>query len=213
MLALRRTPRLTVLAAVVAAGLTLTGCGSLSNPSAAAQVGGETISVSFLQKQLEEILDHSARASDVPGGQVNPSTAELAENQRALLQQLINDSLITETADRLGVTASRADIDKVEDEIRAQQVFIPGDMREEFARWVALRRELNANLLGKTPASQADQAKADQLLGEQMRRTSREVGVTVNPRYGRWDGAQLLPGGQLVEPSETEQPQLPPAGP
>jgi hypothetical protein len=46
-----------------------------------------------------------------------------------------------------------------------------------------------------------------------MRRTSREVGVKVNPRYGTWDGAQLLPGGQLVEPSPAEQPDLPPAGP
>lgn len=213
MLAQRRTPRLAVLAAVVAAGLTLTGCGSLSNPSAAAQVGGETISVSFLQKQLDEILDHTARAGDVPGGQVNPSAAELADNQRALLQQLINNSLIMVTADRLGVRASRADIDKVNDEIREQQVFIPADMREEFARWVALRRELNADLLGKTPASQAEQAKADRLLGRELRRTSREVGVKVNPRYGTWDGAQLLPDGQLVEPTSVQQPQLPPAGP
>jgi SurA N-terminal domain len=212
-LAQRRTPRLVVLAAVVVAGLTLTGCGSLSNPGSAAQVGGETITVSFLQRQLDEILAHTARANQVPGEQVNPTTAELAENQRGLLQQLIYDSLIAETADRLGVRASQADIDKVKDEIRTQKVFIPDDMRDDFARWVALRRELNTSLLGKTPASQADQAKADKLLGEEMRRTSREVGVKVNPRYGTWDGAQLLPGGQLVEPSPAEQPDLPPAGP
>jgi hypothetical protein len=209
----RRTPRLAAVAAVVAAGLTLTGCGSLSNPSAAAQVGDETISVSFLQKQLDEILAQTARANQVPGGQVNPSVAELAENQRGLLQQLIYDSLVTETADRLGVTASQSAVARVTKEIREQQVFIPDDMREDFARWVALRRALNTRLLGKEPASQADQAKADELLGREMRRTSREIGVKVNPRYGTWDGAQLVPGGQLVEPAEAEQPQLPPAAP
>ena len=190
----------------------------MGTAGAAAQVGDETISVSYLQEQLEEILNQAA-----PGGQGQPgagapadlSAAELTENQRGLLQQLIYDAVIVATGDRLGVRASQAAVDKVKGEIKAQQVFIPSDMIDDFARWVALRRELGTRLLGKAPASQQDQAKADELLGQEMTKTSREIGVTVNPRYGTWNGSQLVAGGQLVTPapqsSAPELPQAPPA--
>ena len=111
--------------------------------------------------------------------------------------------------------ASQSDIDKVKAEIRSQRVFIPADMLGEFAHWVALRRKLNADLLGKTPQGQAEQAEADRMLGEEMTKTAKQIGVKVNPRYGRWDGSQLVPGGQLVTPKPATpqqlQPQAPPA--
>ncbi len=200
----------TTLAAGLAAGVGLTGCGSPANPGAAAQVGDDTISVSYLQKQLDEAIEQASSTGQ--GQQPRPGAAELGESQRAVLQQLIYDAVIVATGDRLGVTASQASIDKVKGEMRAQQAMVPSDMVEGFARWVALRRELNARLLGRTPTSQAEQAKADELLGNELAKTAREIGVTVNPRYGRWNGSQLVPDGQLVTPAPTKAaPQLPQA--
>jgi SurA N-terminal domain len=198
-------------ALVATLGLALTGCGAVSNPGAAAQVGDDTISVSFLQEQLDQLLESSrAGQADQPA----PSVPQLAENQRALLQQLIYDDVIVATGERLDVSVSQSDIDRVKAEIRSQRVFIPAGMLEEFAHWVALRRELSAHLLGRAPQGQAEQAEADRLLGDEMTETAKQVGVKVNPRYGRWDGSQLVPGGQLVTPKPASpEPQLPQAPP
>lgn len=210
----QRTRRLAVLAVALLAGPGLSGCTSVAHPGAAAQVGSESISVTYVQKQLQEIVDESSKARQSQTGQSKPSVAELSENQRGLLQQLIFNNIIVATGDRLGVTVSQTTVNKVKGEIKAQQVFIPVDMLDDFARWVALRRELDAQLLGKTPSSQAEQTKADQMLGKELAKTARQVGVTVNPRYGVWNGTQLVPGGELVTPPPAapgSQPQAPPA--
>ena len=216
MVGTQRTRRLAVLAVALLAGGGLSGCTSVAHPGAAAEVGTETISVSYVQKQLQEILDESSKSRQgqtSQASQAKPSVAELAENQRGLLQQLIYNNIIVATGDRLGVTVSQTDVNKVKGEIKAQQVFIPADMLDDFARWVALRRELDTNLLGKTPSSQAQQTKADQMLGKEMAKTARRVGVTVNPRYGVWNGSQLVPGGELVTPAPAAPGGVQPQGP
>ncbi len=192
-----------VAAVALVAGLALSGCGAVSNPGAAAQVGGETISVTYLQKQSHDILAKAGR-SDL-------SDSESTKLQSDLLQQLVDDSLIVPTARRAGVSASQADIDKVKSQIQAQRVVIPPDMLDGFARWVVLRRGLNTKLLGREPSSQQEQAKADQLVGQEMSKTAKQVGVKVNPRYGTWSGGAVKPGGQLVtpEPTATQAPAVP----
>lgn len=189
----RHTRRLAAL--VLVAGLGLTGCGSLSNPGTAAQVGDETISVSFLQEQVEEALQLTGRDPN--------NTADLAEGNYNLLTQMIHDELIVATGERFGVHVTQADIDRVKREIRAQQATaVPKGMVDEYARFLALRRELNVKLLGRQPSSPADQVEADRRLIDELAKTAREVGVKVNPRYGVWEGIQLKPGGgQLVGPA------------
>jgi len=199
--ALRRAH--TTLAALIATAA-LTGCAGLGNPGMAAQVGDETITVSFLQEQVGEALEHDAQSS----GGADRSVSYVSLNQRSLLQQMIHDRLIVLTADRLGVSASEAEVEAVKDEFRQQGQYLPPDMVDEVARFVALRRSLNTRLLGKTPRNQQEQSEADQRLVEEMRTVARDVGVTVNPRYGRWNGIQLVPGGQLVEPISTGDGQL-----
>ncbi|WP_020576124.1 SurA N-terminal domain-containing protein [Actinopolymorpha alba] len=206
----RHTRRLAGVALVAALGLSGCGAAAAAKPGAAAQVGGEAISVSYVQKQLDELLAQA--------GRTNLGQTELADTQRALLQQLIEDSLIVATGERLGVTANQSAVDKVKDEIKAQQVMIPADMLDGFARWVALRRDLATKLLGVAPTTQDEQVKADELIAQELAKTAKAVGVTVNPRYGEWSGAQLRPGGQLVttEPTApaTGLPEAPaPAGP
>lgn len=197
----RHAGRVAVVALV--AGLALSGCGAVSNPGAAARVGDETISVSYLQKQSRDILAKAGR-SDL-------SDSESTKLQSDLLQQLVDDALIVPTAKRAGVTASQADIDQVKSQIQSQRVVIPPDMLDGFARWVVLRRALNTKLLGREPASQQDQAKADQLVGREMAKTAKQVGVEVNPRYGTWSGGAVKPGGELVtpEPTATQAPAAP----
>ncbi|MFD2079199.1 SurA N-terminal domain-containing protein [Actinopolymorpha cephalotaxi] len=195
-----------VAAVALVAGLALSGCGAVSNPGAAAQVGDETISVSYLQKQSRDILAKAGR-SDL-------GDSEATKLQSDLLQQLVDDALIVPTAARAGVSASQADIDEVKSQIKAQRVVIPPDMLDGFARWVVLRRGLNTKLLGGEPSSQQEQAKADQLVAREMSKTAEQVGVKVNPRYGTWSGGAVKPGGQLVTPEPTApeapaQPQMP----
>ena len=192
-----------IAAVALVAGLGLTGCGSVSNPGSAAKVGDETISVSYLQKQSKDIL---AKA-----GRTDLGDAESTQLQGELLQQLIDDQVIVEAGRREGVTATQADVDKVRAEMTAQQVVLPPDMVDGFARYVAIRRTLSTKLLGRTPASQQDQAMADQLVGQRMSAAAKEIGVQVNPRYGTWSGTTLRPDGQLVKSTPSSAPAAVPA--
>jgi hypothetical protein len=186
----RLTRRFAALALV--AGLGLTGCGSLGNPGVAARVGDEAISISFLQEQVEETLDIA--------GQNPNDTIRVAELQYGLLRQMIHNRLIVPTGERLGVHITQADVDRVKREIREQQSSpVPSGMLDEYARFHALRRELNVKLLGRQPTSPADQYEADRKLIAEMSKTAREIGIEINPRYGEWEGIDLAPrGGQLV---------------
>ncbi|REF35690.1 hypothetical protein [Thermasporomyces composti] len=185
----RLTRRFAALALV--AGLGLTGCGSLNDPSVAARVGDETIPVSFLQEQVREGLE-------LVGANPN-DTSVVGESQRNLLRVMIDFKLAAATGERLGVRVTQADIDREKRELRQQQRQIPRGLIDEYARFLAYSDELAVKLLGRRPASVADQQEVDLRLRAEVAKTAREVGVEVNPRYGRWEGLGLAPlGGQLV---------------
>jgi parvulin-like peptidyl-prolyl isomerase len=92
-----------VLAGVAVCGLAVSAC-SPSHPGAAAVVGGERISVAQLQAAVARTVADPAAAS------VASPNGDVTTLQRATLSQLIEYSLVSETAREKNVTATPGDI-------------------------------------------------------------------------------------------------------
>lgn len=200
-----RKPRAALAAIGLAAALGLAGCGGLGAAGAAAEVGGQTITVEHVQKLAEDMAKQSKRES----------AAELKSNQQAILDNLIGQQLIGAAATAADVEVTDADVSKYVANVKAQTPQIlqqggavpPPDMLEGYARWILLQNKLAAKLLGKepNPESQADQEKMQQLLAAEITKTVKRVGVKVNPRFGKWNGLTLDPeGGELVKVTPPE---------
>jgi peptidyl-prolyl cis-trans isomerase SurA len=170
--------RVAAVASSVVLAVALAACDA-DQVGAAAVVGGERITVTELQDHAREVMDMSPDA-DITGNQ--------AELQRGLLNRIISFRLADQVASDSGVTISEAAID----EFIAEQL-IPqtpdGDLTPLLAQnWLteqtlrdAVRQVLTIEELGGSEAyAQAITAAAE------------EVGVEVNPRYGTWDGIQVI---------------------
>jgi SurA N-terminal domain len=197
-----RKPRAVLAAIGLAAALGLSGCGALGAAGTAAEVGDQTISVGYLQKQVESIVEMAGRK--------DATAAEVSNTQRAVLINLVEQRLILDAAATAEVEATPAEISKVVAEIKRQGAQVPPDMLDGFAEWNLLNQKLATKLLGHAPdpASQEDQTKAQQLVSAEIGK----VGVKINPRYGSWNGTTITPeGGELVKvtPEEGLAPEAP----
>ena len=169
--------RNTILSACLAA-LSLAACDA-DQVGAAAVVGGDRITVAELQDHTREVVDVTPDA-DITGNQ--------AELQRGLLNRLISFRLGEQVARDTGVTISEAAID----EFIVEQL-IPqapdGDLTPLLAQnWLteetlrdAVRQVLTIDELGGSEA-----------YAQAITTAAEEVGVEVNPRYGTWDGVQVI---------------------
>lgn len=146
---------------------------------AAAVVGDDRITVAELQDHARDVVEMSPD-TDVTGDQ--------AELQRGLLNRMISFRLADRVARDTGITISEADIDQ----FIAEQL-IPqtpdGDLTPLLAQnWLteetlrdAVRQVLTIEQLGGNEA-----------YAEAVTAAAEEVGVEVNPRYGTWDGMQVV---------------------
>jgi hypothetical protein len=181
-----RVLRSSVLAVVGALSAALiAGCGVSGT---AATVGDETITVGELQG---EVVEFSESFDDEL-----PLTGDLGAVQSEFLTRQINHLLLTELADREGVTVTPAEVDELYDQLggspeqidalRAQFVYTEDGLRR------ALEDELRSRAL--TPIVGDVAAAVDELASE--------VGVEVNPRYGTWAGIRVVPGtGSISVPA------------
>lgn len=201
-----RKPRAALAALGLAAALGLSGCGALGAAGTAAEVGDQTISVGYLQKQVESIIEMSGRK--------DASDTEVGNTQRAVLINLVEQRLIVDAAASADVEVTPAEISKFVAEIKRQGGQIPPDMLDGYAEWGLLNQKLATKLLGHAPdpGSQEDQAKAQQLVSAELAKVAKKTGVKINPRYGSWNGSTITPeGGELVKvtPEEGLAPEAP----
>ncbi len=167
----------------IAAGtlLAATACGA-DEIGAAAVVGGDRITVTTVQDKAETFLDTTE----------DPSGVDTAALQRRIVQQDVRHELLTDVAADTGAATSEAAVDDFLEELstaqggdltqfKLEQGFTDESLRSAVHDEL-LRRELVEELGSDEAVEEAVSAKAD------------EVGVTVNRRYGTWEGNQIAEG-------------------
>ena len=181
-----RVLRSSVLALVGALSVALLSACGVSGT--AATVGDETITIGEVQG---EVIEYSESLDEEL-----PVTGDLGAVQSEFLTRQINHLLLTELAEREGVTITPAEVDELYDELggspeeidslRAQFVYTDDGLRR------ALEDELRIRAL--TPIVGDIETAVDEL--------ATEVAVEVNPRYGTWEGIRVVPGtGSISVPA------------
>ncbi|MFF0560672.1 SurA N-terminal domain-containing protein [Streptomyces sp. NPDC004266] len=190
---MHRRTALTVSAALLAAAPLLTACGSDAHPGAAAVVGGQRIEVAGLQAQVEDVRD--AQAASPQSAQLVAATGDLS---RRKLNVMIFDRVVDEVARDNGVTAGRAELQQArdsfvrqaggEEQLKAvllQEQGVAPDQIDAFVRRNVLMNKI-AQKLGVTESPEGQKKLTDVFSA-----ASKKLGIEVNPRYGRWDDAQV----------------------
>jgi hypothetical protein len=193
----RRTATLSLTAvALLAATPLITSCGAV-HPGSAAVVGGRTISVAALQSQVKQV--RSAQDRTGQGDELIDATSDL---DRATLNTMVFDEVLHRAARDAGVTVSRADVQRLEEQ-SAQQAGGTAALRSALLQQYAVapgqidtfytaqaEAQGIARKLGVDLATQQGQ----KAVTSAMSTASRELHVDVNPRYGAWNSSTLTLG-------------------
>ena len=164
----------------------LSGCGVSGT---AATVGEETITIGELQGEVVEFSESFDEELSITG--------DLGGVQSEFLTRQDNHLLLTELAEREGITITPAEVDDLYEELRGGSVEVVDALRAQFVYTVdGLRRALEVDLRIRalTPIVGDVETAVDEL--------ATEVGVEVNPRYGAWEGIRVVPGtGSISVPA------------
>jgi peptidyl-prolyl cis-trans isomerase SurA len=177
--------------AVVAAAASVAACDA-EEVGAAAVVGDERYTISELQSDVEAI-------ADLPDSPVDLRGENVAEAQTNLIGMNIASALYDRMAAQEGVEVTEAQIDQFIDEWMAAQV-PDGNIEPVLAQMYmtpdSLRDAVRTQLLiGELGAVYGNDEAA---FGEAFVSASDAAGVEINPRYGEWDGTQLVPASGSV---------------
>lgn len=154
---------------------------------AAAVVGGERITVAELQ-------EHTREVAEVTGSE---ATGEQAELQRGVLNRMISFRLNEQVARDAGITISEAEIDQfIADQLVAQTP--DGDITPILAQNLLTEETLRDAVHQALTISEIG---GNEAYSQAISATAEEVGVEINPRYGEWDGVQVVQAsGSISEP-------------
>ncbi|MGW2629971.1 SurA N-terminal domain-containing protein [Streptomyces chattanoogensis] len=193
----RRTAlSVSVTAALLAAAPLLAACGSDAHPGAAAVVDGKRITVAQLQAKVKDVRE--AQGKSPQGAQLIMNTGRLS---LATLNGMIFDEVLARAAGDAGVTVTRNDIQKWRSaaERRAggaerlkgmwlQQGIAPDEID------AMVRNQLLLDGLAKHLGADRGRPQGQQQLAQALAKTSRSMGIDVNPRFGKWDDQQVILG-------------------
>ncbi|MEU7066522.1 SurA N-terminal domain-containing protein [Streptomyces sp. NPDC053429] len=206
---MHRRTALSVSAALLAAAPLLSACSGQAHPGTAAVVGGERITTSALQAQVNEV--RSAQNRSDQGAQLIEATPRL---DRSKLNRMIQSAVLERAAKDAGVSVTTKEIEDVRkaqlqqagtpaalETAALQQAQLAPDQMDADTRFKLLRDKLFEHY--------GNQDKALEKLGA----AAKALHVQVNPRYGRWDARQILLGDETT-PWITQQtrPDQAPAG-
>ncbi|MEU1815235.1 SurA N-terminal domain-containing protein [Streptomyces roseifaciens] len=178
----RRTAFSVTAAALLAAAPLLTACGQTAHPGAAAVVGDDRITVSQLQRQVEDVRE--AQRSSPQGEQLTANSARLGQDT---LVRLIQYRIVEKAGKDNGVAVTRRELQRQRADVEAAN----GGASTVRARFLALGiapdqidQALSVDLVRAKLDGKFGAARTNQIL----MRTSDALHVDVNPRYGVWDG-------------------------
>jgi hypothetical protein len=189
----RRTVLSFSAAAVLAASPLLTACGT-PHAGAAAVVGGHQISESSVQARVAAV--RKAQRASPESGQLIAATGSL---QQGTVGTLLENAVVDRAAKDAGVKVTRAEVQqavdsaaaqaggrkKLNEQLLQQDAMAPGDIDASARANLQLQKIAQAG--GVDLQSQDGQAAVLKVL----ERASKELHISVNPRYGTWDPAKF----------------------
>ncbi|NLU75823.1 hypothetical protein HCC61_24765 [Streptomyces sp. HNM0575] len=177
-------------AALLVAAPLLTGCGDDAHPGAAAVTGGERISMGQLQSKVEAVRD--AQRSAPQGQEMIKGSGQLT---RAALDGMIRERIVKQAAKDAGVSVTRREVGKYHAELRKQA---GGEKRlkdallqqqavapSQIDGW--LRMQVAVDKISKAKKIDPRTPQGNAKLRKIFSRTSEDLHISVNPRYGKWD--------------------------
>lgn len=186
--------RIAVAAALVGATILLTGCGP-TLPGAAAVVGTDKITESEVASQVQEIQKaaHSTTGADKITSDV--------------VSRMVVNSIITQLADKLGVTVTDGALDQEMNKIITAQ----GGLAQLEAAALnsnvppsAIRDQIKVSMLETAIANKlapgASSTQQQSVLVDAVIKESNELGTQVAPKFGSWQIEQIKNGAAPLQP-------------
>ncbi|WP_336050650.1 SurA N-terminal domain-containing protein [Streptomyces sp. CA2R101] len=194
-------------AGLLAAAPLLAACGSAAHPGAAAIVDGKRITVSQLQAKVKDV--RAAQAKSPQGDQLIMNTGRLS---LATLNGMIFDEVLARGAHDAGVTVTRRDVQRW----RAQAEKQAGGADRLKEMWLqqgiapdeidaTVRNQLLLDGVAQRLGADRGKPQGQQKLAQALAKTSRSMGIDVNPRFGKWDDHQVILG-ETKDPWITREP-------
>ncbi|WP_327414376.1 SurA N-terminal domain-containing protein [Streptomyces sp. NBC_01233] len=206
---MHRRTALSVSAALLLATPLLSACSGESRPGTAAVVGGERITTSALQAQVNDV-----RAAQNRTGQ---AAAELIASTPNLERQKLDSMLQSHVIDKMAGTAGiSVSAKEIEDE---REAYVEENKGTE--QFEALLLQKGAMAPGQVDRFLRDRVLLTKLtakygqgkLEEPARAAATDLHIEVNPRYGAWDVKQIkLGAGETPWIAQRTQPEQAPAG-
>ncbi|MGW2989383.1 SurA N-terminal domain-containing protein [Streptomyces goshikiensis] len=205
---MHRRTALSVSAVLLAAAPLLSACSSDPRPGTAAVVGGQQITTSALQAQVNDVRGAQDRSEQ------SAPAAGTARLERMKLNKMIQLRILEETAKDAGITVSTREIEDVRKETTqqsggaakmeqlalAQRLPVAPDQIDEDIRFQLL--------LGKIKEKFGDDAFVPALT-----KAAGALHIEVSPRYGGWDAKQIALGeAQTPWITQRTRPEQAPAG-
>ncbi|WP_328386429.1 SurA N-terminal domain-containing protein [Streptomyces sp. NBC_00400] len=194
-------------AGLLAAAPLLAACGSDAHPGAAALVDGKRITVAQLQAKVKDV--RAAQAKSPQGDQLIMNTGRLS---LATLNGMIFDEVLARGAHDAGVTVTRRDVQRW----RAQAEKQAGGADRLKEMWLQqgiapdeidamVRNQLLLDGVAQRLGADRGKPQGQQKLAQALAKTSRSMGIDVNPRFGKWDDHQVILG-ETKDPWITREP-------
>lgn len=175
----------------VFAAVLVTGCTNPINAGSAATVGSTQISEAAVADQVNAVLTEQGKA---------PNTAD-ARLTKDVIQRLVLADLLQQVASANGIEVTKADLDSTKESF-VQEVGGEDALKKAFLQQGVPGNEIDSvvrintlvSAIGSKLAGGADPNQASAAVFEAVVKKADEIGVTINPRFGTWDPAQLKLG-------------------
>jgi len=188
---------LRIAAAVAAAGLGVSACGTV-HLGAAAITGNNRISSSSLTTQIANL--NSAYQADAAKN-VKPQRPVGQEAQQVLTWLIlfrVYDRVAANNNIYVSSTQARRQLDRLSNQAAASKVSLaeyvsaggalPPDLLPQLGQYLAILSSLEYRLNGgKAPTTAAAQAQVQSAVAHNQCLASKQLAITVNPQYGVWD--------------------------
>ncbi|MFD5619028.1 SurA N-terminal domain-containing protein [Streptomyces yangpuensis] len=183
---MHRRTALSVSAALLVAAPLLSACSGETRPGTAAVVGGERITTSALQAQVNDVRTAQNRSE-----QAATLIANTPQLERIKLGKMIQLRVLERAADDAGISVTTKEI---EDARKAQE----GDKGAAALEQMALQArvplapgQIDEDLRFRLLLDKLSERFGEDRIIEPLTKASEALGIEVNPRYGAWDAKQV----------------------
>ena len=193
-----------VIAAVVLGAAVLTGCADTPKlAGSAAIIDGKVISAATVSERIDQVRSQ-IQITDPTLVSAVPSLVQISQRS---VDHFVLHALIEEAVKREGINITEQDVASYRDDVFAQytkdaieaqlvtQNAVPATGVDEFMFEILAQRALMEKL-----APGAINTIQTQALIDYMTNLSQDIGVELNPRYGKWDPSSLIstPGDKTL---------------